>query len=119
MPVDTIEQQLDQWSDMAANGVPADAIFAAPDYDVYRRAFRLKRFYRCPRCDEPEIRVVRDFMHLYWDLWCGACTWRARLERRVMRDPDDEILELVRGVSPASASAARRVDRRSPGALRG
>lgn len=92
----TIEERIAQWSDDAAAGIPADVIFADPDYDVYRRAFRLKRFARCPACDEKAMNRADEIAHMGMYLWCHACQWTVWAPFDL--DPDGLILDIVRGV---------------------
>lgn len=96
--LNTIEQRLTAWSDLAVAGVPADAIFAQPEYDVYRRAFRLKRFQRCPSCDGKTMNRIEEVAHMGMYLWCSSCQWALFLWDYLARDPDEMILEIVRGV---------------------
>ena len=108
----TIERRVDAWSDVAIGGVPADAIVADPEYDVYRRAFRLKRFHRCPACDEKALNTTsEDWLHSGRYIWCASCRWVLFIWDFIDRDPDDLILYIVRGVplvpppAPSSSSS--------------
>lgn len=96
--LNTIERQLEEWSDWAIAGIPADAIFADPDYDVYRRAFRLKRFFRCPHCDEKALASIDEWVHLGKYIWCQSCRWTVFVWDCIDLNPDDLILDIVRGV---------------------
>jgi len=60
------------------------------------KAFRLKHFSRCPRCDEPMLWVenVRDLRREYW---CEGCGFAGDMPYLVQltRDTDELVLEMV------------------------
>jgi hypothetical protein len=98
-----VDEQMAEWSNMAALGYPAGAIRNDPSYDIYRRAFRLIHFYRCPRCDEESIRCIRDdFHHFGWLVNCQACQWSVFLFDQVSRGRDDAVLAVVAAVPTAT-----------------
>jgi hypothetical protein len=104
--MDKIEARLQEWSDLAVHGVPSPVIFADPDYDVYCRAFRLKRFHRCPRCDEKRLAWTLDWLRFGRYIGCKACHWALFVWDTIEGEPDERILDIVRGV-PRAAGAPR------------
>ena len=87
----SIEQVIVGWRDAAIAGVAPPSEF--PDYV---RAYRLKHFGRCPRCDGYLSRW-QDPQYLTLELACG-CGWRATLHIDMMLPGgmDDLLLTIAR-----------------------
>ena len=65
-------------------------------YDLLKKAYRLKNFNRCPRCDE-HIEIVSDSTLRVWELRC-SCGWRVDVSMlaAAKSDPDELFVEIVK-----------------------
>lgn len=65
----------------------AEAGYLLTDYELYRRAFRMKHFYRCPACDHPQLFYWSDVIGMTMEISCKNCAFHASV-------PDYEIMSV-------------------------
>lgn len=96
-----IEGQLRDWRDQvdAVDGRRlVDPYVDFPEFDLYTKAFRLKRFGLCPLCGAG-VRTWRCIPESRTDVGCTKCEFEFSVYDHVLRradDIDDPIIEAVR-----------------------
>lgn len=96
-----IENQFQVWRDWidAVDGRwLVNPYEAFPEFDLYNKAFRLKRFGKCPLCGAG-VKVWRCIPEGRADVECMKCDFRFTLHDDALihaNDADDPIIETVR-----------------------
>ena len=99
--MDRIESQLLAWRDtidMIDGRRLVDPYKEFPEFDLYNKAFRLKRFGLCPLCGGG-MRTWRCIPEFRTDAGCTKCEFEFSVDDsalQVAEDVDDPIIEAVR-----------------------
>ena len=88
----TINTELSMMRELAGGGVapPSDRV------DLLRKAYRLREFGRCPRCDQ-HLTMFDAIIKMQWELSC-ICGWETTISHRAVVDIDETLLETVANI---------------------
>ena len=99
-----MEQQIERTLESRANFALAGISFT--DTNLYVKAFRLKHFYRCPRCDQPRLLTWNDGLTQMFR--CSNCG--AEATSREILGEDEIILDLVKQMTGQSDDKNQKRD---------